>query len=91
MQPGLDSPALDQITLDIESAMKNPENINIFFRLDQIGNTIMSVEENADFSACNAFIPMTDLGKLSEYLRSLVEMPSTTRTAATELSCAIYA
>jgi hypothetical protein len=29
--PWLDSLALDQITLDIESAMKNPQNINVFF------------------------------------------------------------
>jgi hypothetical protein len=29
--PSLDSPALDQITLDIESAMKNTQNINAFF------------------------------------------------------------
>ncbi|MCG2739893.1 MAG: hypothetical protein L6300_06595, partial [Syntrophaceae bacterium] len=39
---------LKQVTIDFESPMKYAEDVDIPLRLDEIGDSIMAIEENTD-------------------------------------------
>ena len=39
---------LTQVTINFESPMKDAEDVDISIRLDEIGDSIMAIEENTD-------------------------------------------
>jgi len=51
----------NKVALDIERAMKHSENVNVTVRLDEVGNPVVVIKQDANL-ASSYFISVTNLG-----------------------------
>jgi hypothetical protein len=67
-QPYLDFSSLQEVTINIESTVKDFQDIDISRSLDKVGYPVVSVEKYADFATGNSLVFVPDFRLLSEQL-----------------------
>ena len=60
-----------RIPFDIQCTVKHPENINISAGFDQIGDTVVPIEQHANMPF-GSTISVPNFGMLDEHLRSII-------------------
>ena len=69
---GLTTARLKQVTINFESPVKYAEDVDIPSRLDEIGDSIMAIEENTDVQIRITIVAVPNFRKPLQHLRFFI-------------------